>query len=787
MPGRQLMIQYLPQFSWIHFSLKSREATLRESEMVKRARRFLGGERLIFDAAFEMLRPLQQEDQLSLARRVLERMRKKPECISGDVPNRAIRGIPIADYLCQQEALLTSKDPELSAAIRHDEALEILARGFRFIKDKTKPGDAETLGIAGGICKRKWNDLGQIKDLMRASEFYRRGAENDLKQDPYPHINAAFLDDLLAAAGDQPMERRERAAAVRQKIVDELPKKGDWWTVATHAEALFGLGRYDDATQALQQVDKSEKRAPWMVRTMAEQLAQLAHLHTKLHIREGETEPDPLDNLAIARFFEALLPGARDAIRSVITGKVGLALSGGGFRASFYHLGVLACLAERNALRDIDVLSCVSGGSVVGACYWLKLRQRLLQSPPPTRTDYIQLVRELIRHFEDAVRTDPRRSTQPSKGRAIWNFAWGAKGVLDPEKLAKALEEDFYRPLWGPRPSPASPILMHELAFKPADHDAALMGSEDFNPGKHNWLRADKVPALILNATTVNTGHAWHFTPTWMGESPWAVHTAADSVRRLEWYEYSPADGWQMELSRAVVASACVPLVFEPLRLGAHYENIDISLVDGGVHDNQGTVALLASDCNVVLVSDACGQLMLEPKPPAGITAGVSSGKRSMNTLMERVRLANFADLEARHRSGLLRSLMFLHMKSGLDANVIHLPFSRESYELEMTKLSPAGVLRDLQQALAELRTDLDAFTEIESSALMACGYKMATKALDSDLPELANRWRPAPHDNWPFKAMLDEITAIDIGAKRLNELLDALRSGQSVVYGAAP
>src|SRR5262249_39044207 len=153
--------------------------------------------------------------------------------------------------------------------------------------------------------------------------------------------------------------------------------------------------------------------------------------------------------------------------------------------------------------------------------------------------------------------------------------------------------------------------------------------------------------------------------------------------------------------------------------------------------------------------------LMLEPKPSTGLTAAVSSGKRSVDTLMERVRLANFADLEARRRSGLLRGLMFLHMKAGLDANVIHLPFSRESYELEMTKLSPSGVRRDLQQALAELRTDLDAFTEIESSALMACGYKMGTKALDGDLPELAKRWRPAPYDNWPFKAMLEEITAV--------------------------
>ena len=64
---------------------------MRESDMVRRARQFLGGERLTFDAAFALLEPLQQEDQLSLARRVLERMRKRPECIRGGVPEREIR------------------------------------------------------------------------------------------------------------------------------------------------------------------------------------------------------------------------------------------------------------------------------------------------------------------------------------------------------------------------------------------------------------------------------------------------------------------------------------------------------------------------------------------------------------------------------------------------------------------------------------------------------------------------------------------------------------------------
>ncbi len=46
---------------------------------------------------------------------------------------------------------------------------------------------------------------------------------------------------------------------------------------------------------------------------------------------------------------------------------VGLALSGGGIRSATFALGVLQALAERNRLREIDVLSTVSGGGFTGS------------------------------------------------------------------------------------------------------------------------------------------------------------------------------------------------------------------------------------------------------------------------------------------------------------------------------------------------------------------------------------------------------------------------------------
>ncbi|MGX5556861.1 patatin-like phospholipase family protein [Bacillus cereus] len=56
---------------------------------------------------------------------------------------------------------------------------------------------------------------------------------------------------------------------------------------------------------------------------------------------------------------------------------LGLALSGGGFRASFYHIGVLARLADLGLLRSVGIISTVSGGSINGALYYLHLKKLL--------------------------------------------------------------------------------------------------------------------------------------------------------------------------------------------------------------------------------------------------------------------------------------------------------------------------------------------------------------------------------------------------------------------------
>lgn len=46
--------------------------------------------------------------------------------------------------------------------------------------------------------------------------------------------------------------------------------------------------------------------------------------------------------------------------------RIGLALSGGGFRAAAFHLGVFRKLEALNLLDKVDLFSCVSGGSIAG-------------------------------------------------------------------------------------------------------------------------------------------------------------------------------------------------------------------------------------------------------------------------------------------------------------------------------------------------------------------------------------------------------------------------------------
>src|SRR5215210_5840376 len=98
---------------------------------------------------------------------------------------------------------------------------------------------------------------------------------------------------------------------------------------------------------------------------------------------------------------------------SASAAKIGLALSGGGFRAALFHVGVLARLAELGILRAVEVISTVSGGSIIGALYYIHVRN-LLQAKPDsavTDQDYVDIVARIEKTFVRGVETNLRGRT----------------------------------------------------------------------------------------------------------------------------------------------------------------------------------------------------------------------------------------------------------------------------------------------------------------------------------------------------------------------------------------
>ena len=95
--------------------------------------------------------------------------------------------------------------------------------------------------------------------------------------------------------------------------------------------------------------------------------------------------------------------------------KLGLALSGGGFRASFFHLGVLKRLAEMGLLQQVNVLSTASGGSIVAGLYFLHLKHAVETGQPLTREGFKKIVADVEEELREGILHDPR-------GRLFFNL-----------------------------------------------------------------------------------------------------------------------------------------------------------------------------------------------------------------------------------------------------------------------------------------------------------------------------------------------------------------------------
>jgi len=409
--------------------------------------------------------------------------------------------------------------------------------------------------------------------------------------------------------------------------------------------------------------------------------------------------------------------------------RLGLALSGGGFRASFYHIGVLAKMAELGMLKHVESISTVSGGSIVGAAYYLLLKN-LLESRADHEIadqDYVKLIERLETHFLSAVQRNLRMLTFANP---LKNMRMALPNYSRSDTIGEIYEMHIYEPLLdvGERRIRMSDLLIAPKGTKGRFHPwDATVG---------NPARVNKVPVLILNATSLNSGHNWCFTATSMGEVPPRNLTfrdidKKDRYRRVRYDEISTRKPYFL-LGNAVAASAGVPGLFPPMAVSNLYKDRRVQLVDGGVYDNQGIAGLLDPDwlCTDFIVSDASGQSDAIDNPATDSLFVLIS---SSGVMGDRVREEMVNNLEQTQPA---RNAYF-HLTRGLLAKDIEFNEGGVS-EKAGVKMSSGivaserefDVTQEAQRALAHIRTDLDSFTDVEAGCLQADGYQMSEPRL---------------------------------------------------------
>lgn len=414
----------------------------------------------------------------------------------------------------------------------------------------------------------------------------------------------------------------------------------------------------------------------------------------------------------IARVLKSIMIDLTAFYASTQRTKTGLALSGGGLRASLFHIGVLSRLAELDLLRYVEVISTVSGGSIIGAYYYLKVKEllegRRADRLPPSQAAYIQLVQEIEVDFLRAVQKNLRMRAFLDRRKNARMFR---ENYSSTDRMAELYTEYLYAPVQG-----TTGIFLKDLPINPV----ACQDSADKLPYK--------IPTLILNATALNTGHLWQFTGAFVGENPSQYNRPAHQMPvmpRLYFDSLELTTRQRLALDRltlgqAVAASCCVPGLYEPLCLDGLYqsetgEDIVIRLVDGGVFDNQGLVSLFAEDCTQIMCSDASDLLKPVQDPSTRL---LNVAIRTNEIMMDRIRHTILNDLFTR----LPHTHAFFHLGATVGSQTF-----------------PADAPQ-LLYALSHIRTDLDSFTDQEACTLTYYGYRLVGETLPS--PAAGSDWR---------------------------------------------
>lgn len=234
-----------------------------------------------------------------------------------------------------------------------------------------------------------------------------------------------------------------------------------------------------------------------------------------------------------------------------VFGEIALSLSGGGYRAAAFHLGVLDLLDRLGVLKDVGAISTVSGGSIVGVFYAVSTAER--------------------RTFDEFYSQFYRFLLSRNVISEAFEFVSEKKGGQPLRSLIKAAAKVY-----------SSPDFLGDRRF------GLLLDST-----------RSHLSEQVFNATDFLHGVSFRF-------------VKSTSRRALIGNSYSSMPrsiARECRLADIVAASSCFPSVFEPFAfpddfkwdlpleeirkgLGVGFEK-PIALMDGGIFDNQGIDSIM--------------------------------------------------------------------------------------------------------------------------------------------------------------------------------------------------
>jgi NTE family protein len=280
---------------------------------------------------------------------------------------------------------------------------------------------------------------------------------------------------------------------------------------------------------------------------------------------------------------------------SSTTPRLGLSLSGGGYRATAFHLGTLKKLQAMNILTRVGVLSTISGGSITGAYYCLN------------KNNYAA--------FESSLYEKLQTKNVIRKVLLSWTFVQLILFTLI--FLGPAFYFLFTKPAWLFLVFLAAFLFVlfkfQFYIFPVSSHIEKIY--DEFFYNKKTLDQLPDEPVLVLGSTNLQTARAFTFSKGWMQDSTYQYMTPRITFEAAKF-----------PIARAVMASSCVPFAFTPIIIDKKFfsnpedaNRVHPVLVDGGVYDNQGIHKIMQTGryaCDTIITSDAGSSRSGESKFP---------------------------------------------------------------------------------------------------------------------------------------------------------------------------